>query len=107
MSKMGRPRELSDLRCVSCPQFVTRNDARHAMKRCADCRKRDPLNQPQRKVEKPHSSAESVWEKADRDGFTAAMTKHFSNLGPGVVYYNDTIADKGGKRLLKRMRSAL
>jgi hypothetical protein len=105
MSKMGRPRELSDLKCQTCPQFVTVNDKNHALTRCADCRKRDPISPPRWKQEKPHTTEESVWIGASRDGFSARMALHFAVVGPGKVYYNDTIADKGGRRLLKRMRA--
>lgn len=109
--KTGRPRELSPHPCAEpgCTAFVTVNDWKHYLRRCRACRVARPLERRiAPKPERKRTTDASVWEHADRVGFTEVMAKHFAALRPGLSLYSDR-TEPGGKRLGKKTanRSAI
>ena len=76
--------------------------------RCPACRQAPKGQRPAKvKSDAPYSTEASVLTQASPEQFTKFMTEHFEKLRPGVQFYNTDLVDKGAKRLLKKMRSAI
>lgn len=101
----GKKPQLTAEVCRTCPNRLSLTEVSHGTRRCRQCRVNHPRPTVERKPEQPHTTSESVWMTADRAGFTERMATHFAVLGPGVQFYNAERVDKGGRRLLKRMRA--
>lgn len=107
MKQNGPKPTFTDQRCTSCPNYLTKTDVSHEVRRCKQCRLHHPRPTMTRVEREQPLTSQPWWAEAPRESFTALAMGEVPRMRKGRQYYNERFADEGGKRLLKKMRSAL